>query len=362
MKVLVATGRSGGHIFPAISFIEEFKARQADADILLVLPKKAVNSGNIPALCRIEFTSVTNIEFSLSAGGIKSALNLLKGALKSFYLLISFKPDIVVGFGSLNSAPFILLAWLMRIQTLIHEQNVIPGRANKFLSRLCDKTAISFERTSAYLPVSAQRLLVTGNPIRRQLRKTERKEALGFFGFDEGKFTVMASGGSQASARINECLLKALPGMPDIGRLQVIHLCGSRDIDCLNKAYKELGIRARLFTFLDKIHYAYSIADLAVTRAGASTISELIEFCVPAIIIPYPFAREHQKANAAMLKEAGCAIVIDDDGLSPQSLRQEVSSFISDPGKCCYMRRNYAKFQTANAAGLLVDAVLSLSF
>lgn len=361
MKVLAVTGRSGGHIFPALSFIEELKDEYKDTDILLVLPRKSVKAGIIPAVCRIEFTSITNIGFSFGIKNIGSVLNFIKGSLESFYLLLSFKPDIVIGFGSINSAPFLFLAWLMRIKTIIHEQNVIPGRANRLLSKFVDKVAVSFEQTRDYLGISPDRAVFTGNPIRKELKKSERHEALNFFGFKEDKFTLLVMGGSQGSERVNGCLLKALSRIADNQRLQVIHLAGTGDTDSLNKAYKEAGLAVRLFAFLDKMQYAYSIADLAVTRAGASSISELINFRIPSIIIPYPFAYEHQKANASVLDDSGCAVVIDDAKLSTEGLKQIIGSFIIDSGKLDSMRLNYAKFLRGNAASLLVNSVLSLA-
>ena len=361
MKVLVVTGASGGHIFPALSFIDTLKNEHSDSDILLVLPKKSIKVKVVPDICALKFISVSNIRFSFDLKNLKAVLNLIKGSLESFILLLEFKPDIVVGFGSLNSIPLLLLAWLMRIKTLIHEQNVIPGRANSLLSKFSDRVAISFAQTKDYLAVSSDRLVLTGNPIRKELKKIDRQEALNFFGFEDNLFTILVMGGSQGSQKINESFINAISAVADKLKLQVIHLAGAKDLEALNKGYKALKIKSRLLTFLDKMQYAYSIADLAITRAGATTIQELIAFSIPAVIVPYPFAYEHQRANAAVLEREGCCIVIDDTKLGPGILKQEIEAFFKDPKKPEGMRLKYSKFLKNNASEALVNTVFSLA-
>lgn len=360
MKVIVVTGASGGHIFPALSFIDTLKSEHKDSDILLVLPKKSIKTKVVPDICALKFISVANIRFSFGLKNLSAIFNLIKGSLESFILLLEFKPDIVAGFGSLNSVPLLLLAWLLRIKTLIHEQNVIPGRANSFLSRFSDKVAISFAQTEDYLAVSRDRLVLTGNPIRKELKEINRQEALNFFGFEENLFTILVMGGSQGSQKINESFMNAISLLADKFKLQVIHLAGSKDIETLNKGYKALKINSRLLTFLDKMQYAYSITDLAITRAGATTIQELIAFRIPAIIIPYPFAYEHQRANAAVLEKEGCCIVIDDAKLGPGILKQEIEEFLKDPKKPDGMRLKYSKSSSSNASEALVNTAFSL--
>lgn len=360
MKVLVVAGASGGHIFPALSFIETLKSEYKDCDILLVLPKKSIKTKVVPDVCALKFISAANIRFSFSLNNIKPILNFIKGFIESFIILVEFRPDIVVGFGSLNSVPLLLFAWLMRIKTLIHEQNVIPGRANRLLSRFSDRVAISFEQTKDYLSVSRDRLVVTGNPLRKELKKTDKQEALNFFGFKEGLFTILVMGGSQGSQKINESFVNAIIPLTDKFKLQVIHLAGAKDLDSLNDSYRVLKIKARLLTFLDNMQYAYSIADLAVTRAGATTITELISFAIPAIIVPYPFAYGHQRSNAALLENEGCCIIIDDANLSPGILKQKIGSFLRDPKKLDGMRLKYSKFLKNNASEALVNTAFLL--
>lgn len=360
MKVLVVTGASGGHIFPALSFIGTLKEKYPDCGILLVLPKKSIKTNVVPDVCGVKFISITNIQFCFSLKNLRAPLNFIKGALESFILLIKFKPDIVVGFGSLNSLPLLLFAWLMRIKTLIHEQNVIPGRANRLLAKLVDRVAISFAQTKDYLGISQCRMILTGNPIRRDLRKIERPEALNFFGFEDNKFTILIMGGSQGSRRINYCFISAISGIAEKLKIQVIHLAGADDLDSLSKSYKGLGVSFRLFTFLDNMQFAYSIADLAITRAGASTITELINFGIPAIIIPYPFAYEHQMANAGILESSDCCVVIEDSKLDAEVLKKTIESLMADPKKIDNMRSGYSKFSTGNASESLVNAAVSL--
>lgn len=360
MKILVVTGASGGHIFPALSFIGTLKEKYPDSDILLVLQKRSIKTNIVPDVCCVKFISITNIQFSFNLKNFRALLNFIKGSLESLSLLIKFKPDIVMGFGSLNSVPLLLFAWLMRIKTLIHEQNVVPGRANRLLSKLVDRVAISFAQTKDYLSISGHRVVVTGNPIRSDLKKIERPEALNFFGFEEDKFTILIMGGSQGSSRINYCFIDAISGIAEKIKLQVIHLAGAKDLELLSKSYKGLGVSFRLFTFLDNIHFAYSIADLAITRAGAGTITELIKFGIPSIIIPYPFAYEHQMANAGILESSDCCMVIEDNRLNAEVLKKAIESLIDNPKKLDNMRSGYKRFLTGNASESLVNAAVSL--
>ncbi len=360
IKVLVVTGSSGGHIFPALSFLHTLKDKYKNLDTLLVLPKRAKEFGLVPKDWKAGYLSISTIKFAPDFKNLIAVLKFLKGSLESLYLLVEFRPDVVVGFGSLNSIPIILFAWAFRIKTLIHEQNVMPGRANRLLAKFSDKIAISFSETKNYLK-SNHRIVFTGNPIRQELRVVkDRQEALSFFGFDDNKFTILVMGGSQGSHRINVCFLKAILMMPDRSKFQIIHLAGPKDLELLDSGYRDLGVGFKLFTFLKDMQYAYSIADLAITRAGATTIAELAFFGIPAIIIPYPFAYKHQLNNAKVLSKHATAIFIKDNELDPEKLREVLVDLMNNPNKIRLMRSHYNRISKTNANDLLIDEVFSL--
>ena len=363
MKVLVAAGSSGGHIFPAVAFLGTLRNKYKGIDLLLVLPKRVRTSHLVYDLhyYKVRYISVSPIAFRLDLRNFIAILRFFKGWFESLFLLFEFKPDMVVGFGSLDSVPVLLSAWLLRIKTLIHEQNVIPGRANRFLAKFADKVAVSFAETKDYLKINQEKIVFTGNPMRQGLKEIDRPAALRFFGFNDFKFTILVMGGSQGSQRINSCFLKAISTVPDKSRLQVIHIAGEKDRAALERSYKEIELNARVFTFLEQMQYAYSICDLAVSRAGATAIAELIFFRIPAIMIPYPFAYKHQFSNAEILEKMGTAVIIKDDQLDAAGLRQALDGLMHNPERLALMRSYYSGALKANTNDLLTQEALSLA-
>ncbi|MFH0935345.1 MAG: undecaprenyldiphospho-muramoylpentapeptide beta-N-acetylglucosaminyltransferase [Candidatus Omnitrophota bacterium] len=362
VKVLAAAGSSGGHIFPAVAFLDSLRNKHKGIDLLLVLPKRVETSHLVSGLCyQVRYISVSPIRFRLDCRNFIAVLRFFKGWLESLFLLFEFRPDMVVGFGSLDSVPVLLSAWLLRIKTLIHEQNVIPGRANRFLAKFADKVAVSFAATKDYLKINPEKVVFTGNPMRQELKEIDRPAALHFFGFNDLKFTILVMGGSQGSQRINSSFLKAISTVPDKSGLQVIHIAGEKECAALEISYREMGLNARVFVFLEQMQYAYSICDLAVSRAGATAIAELIFFRVPVIIIPYPFAYNHQLSNAEILEKMGAAVVIKDDQLDTAGLKQALDGLMHNPERLALMRSYYSGALKANANDLLAQEALSLA-
>lgn len=360
VKILVVTGQSAGHIFPALSFLDNLKREHREAEALLVMSSPNLEISIPAAKYKVKYLTFTTPRLGLHPRNLIALFNLLKGALKSLFLLLEFRPALVVGFGGLGSVPLVLFAWLFRLKTLIHEQNVIPGRANRLLARFVDRVAISFPETKAHLSISQNRIVVTGNPVRQQLQKVDRFKALNFFGFSPDKFTILVMGGTLGSHRINMSFLKAVSTMPYISRLQVIHLTGLKDYGLLAARYSQLNLQLKLFAFLKEMQYAYSVCDLVVARGGATTIAELIKFHLPAIIIPYPFAYQHQMYNAHSLKGMGAATVIKDEELDTDRLRECLDELINTPERLRFMREHYNAIKVPDADNLLVYAVVSL--
>jgi len=357
MRVLLASGSSGGHIFPALALMDSLKEK--GVNVLLVLPQKCRGNLVLAGQPDIKYISSAPLSFNLSAKSIYGAYSFLKGAWEGLRIIIKFKPDGVVGFGSLHTVALLFWAWLFRIKTMIHEQNVLPGRANRLLARFVDRTALSFGRTRKYLRIPEARMVVTGNPVRRELAVVPKLEALDFFKFKEGKFNILIAGGSQGSQRINSVCSAALASLSRKEDMQVVHISGFVDITVLEGVYSRAGITHKLFDFLSAMQYAYSVADLAICRAGATTIAELQRFSLPAILIPYPFAYSHQLGNARVLAELGAARVILDAELTTEKLKAELNELLADPGKLISMRRAYAKLQVPDAAGMLAQEVLN---
>jgi len=361
VRILAITGASGGHIFPALSFLDALRENYKDADTLLILPQRSIKDQIGDRRNNINYISILPIELRFNLKNLLAVLKFIKGSWESLFTLLKFKPDIVVGFGSIVCIPMLFFAWIFRIKTLIHEQNVIPGRATRFLAFFVDRVAISFEETQGYFGCLKRKIVLTGNPIRKGLIRYGKNTALDFFGFKDDKFTVLVMGGSQGSQRINFGFLKAIPAISNKSTLQIIHLCGLKDYDLLKEKYKDLYIYIKLISFLSDIQYAYSACDLVVSRAGATTLAEMIFFNLPAIIIPYPFAYRHQMANARVLEKKGCAIIINDSQLDNDILGQTINYLIKDSHKIRAMRSSYAGISSPNASDLIVKEVLSLN-
>ncbi|MEW6101424.1 MAG: undecaprenyldiphospho-muramoylpentapeptide beta-N-acetylglucosaminyltransferase [Candidatus Omnitrophota bacterium] len=359
MRVLIATGSSGGHIFPALSLFEALKSKDAKIELRLVLPQRAkLSYALFPDFKEIRYISTAPLKLKADTQNLFALFRFLKGALQSLNILLEFNPDVVVGFGTLDCLAIIFFSWLFRIKTLIHEQNVLPGRANMFLSRFCDKIAVSFPETKKYFNVSPEKIVHTGNPLRRELQGIDRQSALRFFGLNEGLFTILVMGGSQGSASINRIIPQALSMLEAHAHLQVIHLTGQKDYDKTMNFYSGLKITVSLSTFLEKMHYAYSASDIAVSRAGATTIAELMHFRVPSILIPYPFAYKHQSLNATVLKEHNAAVIIEEERLKPENFKETLESFINNPNKLQQMRQALDGLYLEGAATRLVNEVL----
>jgi len=359
MRVLLASGSSGGHIFPALALMDSLQVK--GVSVLLVLPQKCKDSKVLSDRTDIEYIASAPLSLSLSAKNIYGAYYFLKGAWESLRIIMKFRPEAVIGFGSLHTVALLFWAWLFRIKTMIHEQNFIPGRANRLLAGFVDRVALSFGQTKKYLRIPDSKIVITGNPIRRELTRIPRVEALDFFKFKEGKFNILIAGGSQGSQKINSVCSVGIAALNRREELQVIHISGFGDITGLEGAYAGAGITHKLFDFLSAMQYAYSAADLVICRAGATTIAELQRFGLPALLIPYPFAYSHQLGNARVLEELGAAKVILDAELTPEKLKAALEELLTDPGKLKSMSRAYGKLQVTPAAGLLAQEVLKLN-
>jgi len=359
MRVLLVTGSSGGHIFPALALMDRLK--DSCADVLLVLPEANSGSRITAEPGSVKYIPVFSLGLKSGSKNIRGAYFFLIGAWESLRAIIKFKPDVVVGFGSLYTIAMLFWAWLFRIRTVIHEQNVIPGRANRLLAKFVDRVAVSFPQTNSYLGISREKIVVTGNPVRRGLVKLERKEALDFFNFKEGKFNILVTGGSQGSHKLNTVCSCALSGCGEKDNLQLLHISGDRDLALLKQVYAQAAVAHKVFDFFTDMQYAYSIADLVICRAGATTIAELQKFNLPALLIPYPFAYAHQLSNARVLEDCGSALIIRDEELCVEKIRDCVRILMHEPQKLKAMRQAYAQNKIIDAAAMLANELLSLN-
>ena len=331
VKILIVCGGSGGHIFPAIALAQSLKDKNKDIDLLFVgsdavLDKRIFEKEAL----RYYVLSSNKMPYKPSFKTAAFLVKLFFDILKSFFILLKYSPDAVIGFGGYVSSPVIFAAFVLRIPGIVHEQNVVPGRSNKFLFRFADKIAISFEETKKYLGRFITKAVFTGNPIRITLLKDDRAGNIRKSGLDLKKFTILIIGGSQGAHNLNKAFLGALAGIDDEKRslLQVIHITGITDYVWVSQEYKELGIEHRVFSFVDNIEEAYSASDLVVTRSGASAIFEAAYFGRPMILVPYPFAMSHQSENAKVFAGNGAAIHIDEKDMTGDIMKDSIEGLL----------------------------------
>jgi UDP-N-acetylglucosamine--N-acetylmuramyl-(pentapeptide) pyrophosphoryl-undecaprenol N-acetylglucosamine transferase len=319
MTFIFACGGTGGHIFPAISVAEELRLRDPDIRIIFISGKKDIES-EIFRFAKNE--RVTFIE-SAAYQGLRSFVNpaflikLIRGFLESKKIVSIEKPQMVIGFGGYVSFPVLMAAQFMGIRTLVHEQNVMPGKANRWIAKRVSAVALSFSETKKYLK-NLKNSRVTGNPIRRRIEQGSREEALPFFGFEKGKKTVLILGGSQGAESINRLYLDSLPLWSDEmkGSLQVLHLCGILLPSESERISRENGVFCRAFSFFDRMDLAYAAADFCVGRAGATFLAEVQAKKIPSLLIPYPYAGGHQLYNAQWVAKTGMALIAEQKDLN----------------------------------------------
>ncbi|MCM8812224.1 MAG: undecaprenyldiphospho-muramoylpentapeptide beta-N-acetylglucosaminyltransferase [Candidatus Omnitrophica bacterium] len=335
---LIVAGGSGGHLVPAVALAEHL---QRTARCVLVSTARPVDrlmsEGSGVEWVRVDLKPVRPSLRWLWPG---YWVGQWKGFQRIRQVIRKERPAAAIGFGGYISAVALVAAKLARLPVVIHEQNVLPGGANRLLARFADAVAVHFKETGEHLPRGC-RVEVTGNPLRTFQGKVTVREARQFFGLESEEPVLLVMGGSQGSRAVNDAILKmweARAGFDEPG-MQVIHLCGSEDPEKLREAYRLLGVPARVFPFLREMEMAYAAATLAVSRAGATTISELSAVRLPAVLIPYPHAGGHQRANARWLAQRQGAIVVEQSELAPYDLWKRINALIRSPRRLEEMRQ-----------------------
>ena len=363
IKILIAAGGSGGHIFPAIALAKKLQNKKAGIDIRFVGSNKTLDRRIFEKEgFKFSLLSANKLPYGMSIGLVIFFIKLIFDTIKAFFIVVGYRPNAVVGFGGYVSFPVMVAAYIFGIPKIAHEQNVVPGRANKLLFRLADKVAISFDATKNYMGKNSKKCVFTGNPIRTESFKDDRPFGIKRFGLDPSKFTLLVIGGSQGSHFLNETFIESLRGL-DVGiksALQVIHITGVKDYEWAVSAYEKLGVENRTHSFIDRIEEAYSASDLVITRSGASAIFELAFFGRPMILVPYPFAMSHQAENARFFYESGAAIELDEKALSPELFQKTVTSLFKDRTKLTKLAGSAKSLGVPQAADNLSDQVLEL--
>jgi UDP-N-acetylglucosamine--N-acetylmuramyl-(pentapeptide) pyrophosphoryl-undecaprenol N-acetylglucosamine transferase len=368
VKVIIAGGGTGGHIYPGITIARTLLGRIPDAEVVFVGTKRGLEVDVVPKEgFELLFIDVAGFQRKVSLDTLTTFYRAFKGVFQARAILKRFQPDVAVGTGGYVSGPVVLAAWLLGIPTLIHEQNALPGYTTRILSRIANMVAVTYPESAKYFPRNAK-VRLTGNPIRRSILETKRNQGLAAFGLNPRHLTVLIFGGSQGARAINKVMVKILPEMMRSKDTQVIYQTGKLDYD---QVIKELeancaqALRTSRLVVQDYIYrmdHAMACSDLVVGRAGAISIAEITGRGLPSILIPLPSSAEgHQEKNANALEAAGAAFVIHEKDLSPNSLLRAINKIIDDEKLRGEMATQSRKLGRPGAADELVDIVVSLS-
>ncbi len=356
MRVVITGGGTGGHLFPALAVGAALAARRPEVQVLFVGAAGGVESTVLPRLGHaFRGLEVHPIMGKGWRGQVAALLRLPSAVRQASQLLREWGAQVVLGVGGYASFPTVLAARILRIPTVIHEQNTYPGLANRWLGKMASAVAVSFEAAAAFFPTG--RVTVTGNPVRPEVQPGDAAESRRRLLLSPERFTVLIFGGSQGAHRINAGSMEALPRLAgQRGCIQFVHGTGERDFAQVRQAYEEGGFQARVEAFFQDMAMAYAAADFVIARAGASTIFELAAVGKPALLVPYPYAaNDHQRLNAEVVVRAGGAWIVPDAYCDGQRIAASVQAALEKPELLARMGEQARSLARPDAAERIVD-------
>lgn len=359
MKILIAGGGTGGHVFPGIAVAEEIKRQRRDCQVVFVGTRGGLEATAVPE-------AGFKIRFMLSSGFHRRQwwrwpgaviINAI-GLFQAVWIVLSENPKVVLGTGGYVSAPLSLAAKLMGRPLVLQEQNSIPGLANRVLARVADEVHLSFLEARGWFS-RKDHLKITGNPVRAHILSGDRDAAMREFQLQPGRPTVFVFGGSLGAKRINEAAIDTLRRLKGRVDVQFILQTGRPDFERVRALVQAEGLPATVLAFVKQIHMAYAVADLVVCRSGAMTLAEIAVCGLPSVLVPYPFAaHNHQEVNAANLVDRGAAVCILDAELTGERLAKEVAHLLADRPALSRMSANARLFARPDAASRLARTLI----
>lgn len=356
-KFILSGGGTGGHIYPAIAIANELKSRFPDSEILFVGAKDKMEMQKVPqAGYPIKGLWIAGLQRRLTIDNALFPVKLVASLWESRKIIKLFKPDVVIGTGGFASGPLLQMANAMNIPTVIQEQNSYPGITNKLLSKKANAICVAYENLERFFP--KEKIILTGNPVRQDLIAidSKREEAISYFNLDANKKTVLVLGGSLGARRVNQLIEKELDKMLS-QNVQIIWQCGKLYFEEYKK-YNTANVQ--IMAFVERMDLVYAAADIVISRAGASSVSELCIVGKPVIFIPSPnVAEDHQTKNAKAISDKKGAILLRESELDSQfSLVFE--ALIKDEGKQKQLSENIKQLAMPEATNQIVDTIVKL--
>lgn len=357
-RFIISGGGTGGHIYPAIAIANELKSRFPACEILFVGAKDKMEMQKVPAAgYKIEGLWISGIQRKLTLDNLKFPFKLMSSLAKSRKIIKDFKPDVVIGTGGFASGAVVKVAQQMNIPTVIQEQNSYPGITNKMLASKANAICVAYDGLDAYF--KSNKIIKTGNPVRQDLLTIDEKrnEAQEFYGLQNDRKTVVILGGSLGARRINQLVEKELPFFKE-QNVQVIWQCGKFYIDEYKKHHNNADVL--VYDFIERMDLLFAAADVIVSRAGASSVSELAIVGKPVIFIPSPnVAEDHQTKNAKSITDKNAAILIKESALDNQ-FQEQILRLLTNEQLKETLSKNIKALALPNATKDIVNEISKL--
>jgi len=362
LKVIIAGGGTGGHLFPGLAIAEEFKRRDERNEVVFVGTEHGIEARIIPREgYPIKFVRSEGIVGKSLLKKAKALLQLAFSVLDAHRILKVVMPDIVIGVGGYSSGAIVLMAGLRSVPTMIHEQNSVPGLTNKLLGKFVKRVCVTYHESISSFPMG--KTFLTGNPIRLRILKGDRDAACRLFSLEKEMFTVFIFGGSSGARSINRTMVDALNHLADLrDKIQFLHQTGDKDFENIREAYRKAGMKGTVAPFIYQMAEAYTVADIVISRAGATTLAEITALGKPAILIPYPYAAgRHQEFNAMKLKEMGAALMMLESEMRGETLARDIRELYENEAARLEMQKASRGLGRPDACGRVVDVAVSLA-
>ena len=361
MRVVIAGGGTGGHLFPGLAVAEELRNRDASTEVIFVGTEFGIEARVVPREgYPLKFLRAEGLVGVSTAKKIKAIAKMFFSVIDSYRIIKTVSPDMVIGAGGYASGAIVFLAFLMSIPTMILEQNSVPGLTNRVLGKFVNTVCLTYQESIPFFP--KEKTFLTGNPIRTYILRGSTEAGYRLFSLEPQLFTIFVFGGSSGARSINTALVEALNYLHDLkDKIQFLHQTGLKDYEKIREAYRMAGFKGTIAPFIYQMGEAYAVADVVVSRAGATTLAELTAIGKPAILVPYPFAAgNHQELNARKLREIGAAKVILDRELKGEALADSVREMYMNRAIRTDMQRNSRSVGRPEASAKVVDIAMSL--